>query len=74
CLAMSTDGSKVGVGIKGTTGGYVSFSANYGANWYQRTYTGMKVWTGIASTADGSRFYICHDDSDNDGSVWVYEP
>lgn len=69
CLAMSSDGSKVGVGIKGTTGGYVSFSSNYGANWYQRTYTGMLVWTGIAATSDGSKFYICNGSG---GSIWVY--
>jgi uncharacterized repeat protein (TIGR02543 family) len=72
CLAMSSDGSKVGVGIKGATGGYVSFSSNYGANWYQRTYTGMLVWTGIAASSDGSRFYICNGSGGSGGSIWVY--
>ena len=72
CLAMSSDGSKVGVGIKGTTGGFVSFSSNYGANWYQRTYTGMLVWTGIAASSDGSKFYICNSSGGSGGSIWLY--
>ncbi len=72
CLAMSSDGSKVGVGIKGTTGGYVSFSSNYGYNWYQRTYTGMLVWTGIAASSDGSKFYVCNSSGGSGGSIWVY--
>jgi uncharacterized repeat protein (TIGR02543 family) len=72
CLAMSSDGSKVGVGIKGTTGGYVSFSLNYGANWYQRTYTGMLVWTGIAASSDGSKFYVCNSSGGSGGSIWLY--
>jgi uncharacterized repeat protein (TIGR02543 family) len=72
CIAMSSDGSKMGVGIKGTTGGYISFSSNYGVNWYSRTYTGMLVWTGIAASSTGARFYVTNSSGGSGGSVWVY--
>ena len=65
------------IGLMGGVGGLllgwlVGRGINYGANWYQRTYTGMLVWTGIAASSDGSKFYICNSSGGSGGSIWIY--
>jgi photosystem II stability/assembly factor-like uncharacterized protein len=51
-LAISSDGT-----ILSACDDYVYLSTDSGATWIKRTSSGLRVWTGIAASADGSKIF-----------------
>ena len=55
CAASSADGSRLAIAYADTASGYISTSSDSGATWLQRTSSTNVSWSGIASSANGSK-------------------
>lgn len=73
--ASSSDGAKL-VAIRGSSSSYIYTSSDYGATWVERTAPGLRTWSALASSADGTRLVAVVQGghvftSTNSGVTWV---
>ncbi len=70
-IAGSADGIKLVVTV---AGGYVYTSSDSGATWIERSASGMRNWSYVTSSSDGSRLAAIADDtvytSSDSGATW----
>ncbi len=65
-IATSSDGKKV---VAVSRGGNISISSNSGATWVVNTAAGIKLWSGVAMTPNGTTIAATADNAG--GGLWI---